>query len=376
MSVRSFAILFVVAMTAALVATWVTIARDTGSGLRGDGTVMFPGLAERVNDVRTIKVVRGGFTSTLEGKEKDGAVAWSLKERDGYPVPIEIVRAVAAGMAQLRQIEAKTARPRLYDRIHVDDPKANKESKAALVELFDAKGESMASLIVGLDKASILSVGDIYVRKPGEERAWLAHGKVPAPDKQVGWLNQTIVEVDLPRVRETTLFVPGEKPLRVFKKTSDDRDFTLEGMPKNRELKDLFGAEDISRAIQTLTFEEVDRASDIGIDLSSQPRARHITFDGLIVEVWAKEVDGKLWVAVKARPDPQPQDPAKVDKAKIEAEVKKINGVTEGWAYTLNDFETRNLMKTMANMTQPRDAPKAESKDAPKPPPGDAPKSN
>ncbi|MGE0653754.1 MAG: hypothetical protein AB7P12_18710, partial [Alphaproteobacteria bacterium] len=348
MSVRSFAILFAVAMTAALIAAWITIARDTGSGLRGDGTVMFPGLAERVNDVRTIKAVRGGFTSTLEGKEIDGAVAWSLKERDGYPVPIEIVRAVAAGMAQLRQIEAKTARPRLYPRIHVDDPKAGKDSKAALVELFDAKGESMGSLIVGLDKAGILSVGDIYVRKPGEERAWLAHGKVPVPDKQVGWLNQTIVEVDLPRVRETTLFVPGEKPLRVFKKTSDDRDFTLEGMPKNRELKDLFGAEDISRAIQTLTFEEVDRASDLGFDLSSQPRARHVTFDGLIVEVWAKEVEGKLWVAVKARPDPEPADPAKVDTAKIEAEVKKINGVTDGWAYTLNDFETRNLKKTMS----------------------------
>jgi hypothetical protein len=376
MSVRSFAILFAVAMTAALIAAWVTIARDTGSGLRGDGTVMFPGLAERVNDVRTIKVVRGAFTSTLEGKEIDGAVAWSLKERDGYPVPIEIVRAVAAGMAQLRQIEAKTARPRLYARIHVDDPTASKDSKAALVELLGAKGESMASLIVGLDKAGILSIGDIYVRKPNEERAWLAHGKVPVPDKQVGWLNQTIVEVDLPRVRETTLFVPGEEPLRVFKKTTDDRDFTLEGLPKDRELKDLFGAEDISRAIQTLSFEEVDRASDLGFDLSSLPRARHVTFDGLIVEVWAKEVEGKLWIAVKARPDPEPQDPAKADKAKIEAEVKKINGVTEGWAYTLNDFETRNLKKTMDNMTQPRDAPKAGSKGAPKSPSGGAPKAN
>jgi hypothetical protein len=366
MSVRSFAILFAVAMTAALIAAWVTIARDTGSGLRGDGELMFPDLAGRVNDVRIIKVVRANFVSTVEGKEKDGSVTWSLKERDGYPVPIEIVRAVAAGMAQLRQIEAKTARPRLYGRIHVDDPKTSKDSKAALVELFDTRGAAMASLIVGLDKAGILSIGDIYVRRPNEERAWLAHGKVPVPDKQVGWLNQMIVEVDLPRVRETTLFVPGEEPLRVFKKTDDDRDFTLESLPKDRELKELFGAEDISRAIQTLSFEEVKRAADLGFDLSSRPRARHVTFDGLIVEVWAKEVEGKLWVAVKARPDPEPADPAKVDKAKIEAEVKKINAVTDGWAYTLNDFETRNLKKTMANMTQPRDPPKAESKDAPK----------
>ena len=36
--------------------------------------------------------------------------------------------------------------------------------------------------------------------------------------------------------------LPGQKPLRVFKKSTDDRDFTIEGMPKDRELKELFGA--------------------------------------------------------------------------------------------------------------------------------------
>lgn len=355
MSLKSFATLLVITIIAALAATWITIARHSGSGLRGDGTVMFPDLAERVNDVRTIKVTRADYTSTLESHDKDGKLTWSLKELYGYPAPIEIVRAVAAGMAQLRQVEAKTARPRLYGRIHVNDPKA-KGSKAALVELFDGKGAKMAELIVGLDKGGVLSVGDIYVRRPGEERAWLARGKVAVTDKQVGWLNQMFVEVDLPRVRETTLFVPGEKPLRVFKNGPDDRDFTLEGLAKDRELKELFGAEDISRAIQNLAFEDVKRDSDVGIDYAATPRARHITFDGLIVEVWAKEVAGKLWVAVKARPDPAPRDRAKVDKAKVAADVAKINGIAGGWAYTLNPFETKNLNKTMANITQPRDA--------------------
>ena len=356
MSIKSFANLVIVTIIAALIAGWIVIGRDTGSGLRGDGTVMFPDLAQRVNDVRSIKTTRGTFTSTLESREAGGKITWSLKELYGYPVPIEIVRAVAAGMAQLRQIEAKTARPRLYGRIHVSDPRTDKASKGALVELFDAKGGKMGELIVGLDKGSVLSIGDIYVRRPGEERAWLARGKVPVPDKQVGWLNQMIVEVDLPRMRETTLFVPGEKPLRVYKNTQDDRDFILEGMPKDRELKELFGAEDIPRALQSLNFEDVKRDSDIGIDYAATPRARHFTFDGLIVEVWAKTVDGKLWVAIKTRPDPAPKDPAKVDAAKIAADVAKINGVVGGWAYTLNDFETKNLNKTMANMTQPRDA--------------------
>lgn len=368
MTPKSFLILLVITVLTAAAAIGISVTRDTGSGVRGDGTVMFEGLASRINDVATIKVTRAGEVSTLESTLKDGTRQWRLKEKDGYPVPIEIVRAVAAGMAQLRAIEAKTSRPALYPRLHVGDP-ARKDAKGALVELFDANGERMAALIAGLDKSGHFDIGDVYVRKPGEERAWLARGKVPVPDKRVGWLNQMIVEVDLPRVRETTLHVPGEPPLRVFKKSEDDRDFTLEGMPKDRELKELFGAEDISRAIQQLSFEDVKPIAEVGIDLGAQPRARHVTFDGLIVEVWAKEVDGKLWVAVKARPDPNPADPKKVDKEKVDKDIEKINSTTGGWAYTLNEFETKNLRKTMQNMTQPKDAPAAEKKEEEKPAP-------
>ncbi len=352
MSPKSFAILFAITLIAVLAAVGITVTRDTGSGVRGDGTLMFEGLIARVNDVATLKVTRGGEVSTIESTLKDGARQWYLKEKNGYPVPVEIVRAVAAGVAQLRAVEAKTARPALYGRLKVGDP-TKKNSKGALVELFDAKGAKMAAIISGLDKSGYFDIGDVYVRRPDEDRAWLARGKVPVPDKQVGWLNQMIVEVDLPRVRETTLNVPGQKPLRVFKKTDDDRDFTLEGMPKGYELKELFGAEDISRAIQQLSFEDVKPLSEIGIDLSATPRAHHVTFDGLIVDVWAKDVGGKLWVAVKAQADPAPKAPKKVDKAKVEKDIAKINGTTHGWAYTLNAFETKNLRKTMAGMIQP-----------------------
>ena len=352
MSPKSFAILFAITLVALLAAFGITVSRDTGSGVRGDGTPIFEGLIARVNDVATLKVIRAGEVSTIESTLKDGTRQWRLKEKNGYPVPVEIVRAVAAGVAQLRAVEAKTARPALYGRLKVDDP-TKTESKGALVELFDAKGAKMAAIISGLDKSGFFDIGDVYVRRPDEERAWLARGKVPVPDKQVGWLNQMIVEVDLPRVRETTIYVPGQNPLRVFKKTDDDRDFTLEGMPKGYELKELFGAEDISRAIQQLAFEDVKPLAEAGIDLSATPRARHTTFDGLIVDVWAKDVGDKMWVAVKARPDPAPKDPKQVDKAKVEKDITKINATTDGWAYTLNEFETKNLRKTMTGMIQP-----------------------
>jgi hypothetical protein len=62
------------------------------------------------------------------------------------------------------------------------------------------------------------------VRRPGAERAWLARGKVSVPLKREGWVNQMIVEVDLPRLRESTIFIEGQKPLRVFKKKENEQD--------------------------------------------------------------------------------------------------------------------------------------------------------
>jgi hypothetical protein len=358
MSPRAFVALLVVTVIVAVAAAWITVARDTGTGVRGEGTLMFEGLAGRVNDVRRIVVTRADGPSTIESAEKDGELSWSLKELYGYPVPFEMVRGVAAGMAQLRAIEPKTARPALYGRIHVNDPRREKDAKGALVELYDSKGASMASLIVGLDKGGLFGVGDIYVRHPGEERAWLARGKVPVPEKRVGWLNQMIVEVDLPRVRETTLYVPGEEPLRVYKNNPDERDFLVEGMPEDHELKEIFAAEDIARSIQSLAFEDVRPGAEIGFDFSATPRARYVTFDGLVVETWMKESGGKKWIAVRARANDEPAPVDKVDKDKVAAEIARINAVTGGWAYTINEFETKNLSKTRADVIRPKGAGK------------------
>jgi hypothetical protein len=353
MNPKSFLILLVTTAVFALGAVTMIISRDTGTGVRGEGTLMFPGLVDKVNDVRRVKVTRGTGTSTLVATEKDGKVAWTLTELHNYPVPLLSVRAVAAGMAQVARIEAKTTRPAKYPKIRVEDPKA-KKSRAARVELFGKSGEKLADLIVGLERASLSGPGELYIRRPGEKRAWLARGKITVPEKREGWVDQMIVEVDLPRVRETTLYSTAEKPLRIFKKAERDQDFVVEGMPEGYELKELFGAEDISRAIQNLAFEEVRPAKEIGLNITKTPRVRHITFDGLIVEGWMKTVGKKHWVTFRARPNPAPLKGEKFDKTKIAEEVAKINRVNGGWAYTISKFETKNLFKTMASLIQPK----------------------
>ncbi len=360
MTPKSFLSLLVITVVCAAAAIWMVASRDSGTGVRGEGRVLFPDLVTKVNDVRRVKVTRGSGTSTLVGTEKDGKVSWKIEELYGYPVPLISVRAVAAGIAQVAVIEAKTTRPAKYPKIQVEDPKG-KDSKAARVELFGKSGEKLADLIVGLQRETFSGPGELFVRLPGDERAWLARGKVRVPEKRENWVDQMIVEVDLPRLRESTLFLEGKKPLRVYKKTERDQDFTVEGMPDGYELKELFGAEDISRSIQNLAFEEVKPNAEIGIDIKAQPHVRHITFDGLIVEGWSKEIGKKLWFTFRARANPEPKEGEKIDKDKIAKEVAKINRVASGWAYTINDFETKNMRKTLETLIQPKPGTKTAS---------------
>jgi len=359
MNPKSFLVLLVTTIVFAFAAGSVIVSRDSGTGVRGEGRIMFPGLVTKVNDVRRVKVTRGTGSATLVGTTKNGKVTWTLKELYDYPVPLISVRAVAAGLAQIAAIEAKTTRPAKYPKIQVEDPKG-KKSKSARVELFDAKGGKLADIIVGMEKASFTGPGQLYVRRPGEERAWLARGKVSVPEKLTGWVDQMIVEADLPRLRESTIFIKDKNPLRVFKKKESDQDFVVEGMAENYELKELFGAEDIARSIQNLGFMEVRPNKEIGIDLKQTPRVRHITFDGLIVEGWAKTVGKKHWFTFRARANPAPLADEKVDKAKIAKEVAKINRVNAGWAYTISDFETKNMFQTMAGLIQLKPGAKSD----------------
>ena len=72
-----------------------------------------------------------------------------------------------------------------------------------------------------------------------------------------------------------------------------------------------------------------------------------------------KTVGKKHWFTFRARMNPAPLSGEKVDKAKVAKEVAKINRVNTGWAYTINDFETKNMFKTLASLIQLKPGAKA-----------------
>jgi hypothetical protein len=142
-------------------------------------------------------------------------------------------------------------------------------------------------------------------------------------------------------------------------------------MPADYEVKDIFGAEDVARVIQQLSFEDVRLAGKVDIDTNSQPWAEFVTFDGLKINLWLKEQEGKNWVAIRALADPNAPAaaaPAPAPEAKdgekaaepdssekprdIPAEIKTINEKVAPWVYAIPTYENGNLRKTLDDLIQ------------------------
>ncbi len=354
MSLRGFLVLTLITAITVAAAVFVIGARDTALG-GASRALMFPGLMDRLEEVATIKVTRAGGEATIERKER----AWVLKEASSYPADMEKVREVLIGLAQLETMEPKTKRADRYAKLEVEDA-TGKDAKSARVTLTDAKGGTLADLIVGKTKFSLEGIDSLYVRRPGEERAWLARGRVEPAQGRLGWVNPSFLSIDRERIRKATLKRPGSPPLVVFKAKAGDEDFQLAGMPPGTEIKDEFGVSDIARVLQGLTFDDVRPAAEVPVDQGGEPYGVYETFDGLIFDLWLTEFDGKTWLAGRAKAgiDPAPTE-------KVKKEIEAINTRLGTWRYALAEYELKNLKKTMADLVTKKEETKEGETDLP-----------
>jgi hypothetical protein len=97
----------------------------------------------------------------------------------------------------------------------------------------------------------------------------------------------------------------------------------------------------------------VRAAAQVKIDMAAQPHAEFFTWDGLKIDLWLTEAEGRAWAAVKASalPDAQPKDG---DAEAVAKEAATINERTAGWVYGVPSYELGHLRKTLDDLIQPK----------------------
>jgi hypothetical protein len=280
MNNKRFPILVAIAAVAIAIAVFLGLRRAPEQEGSLVGGPVIEGLAERLNNVASMKIVKAGDKPFLTLNRIDGG--WTVAERDGYPADPAKVRLALINLGETRILEAKTSNPDRYAQLGVEDV-AGVDAKGALIELIGKDVD--ARLIVG-NRASQGGEGT-YIRRAGETESWLATGNL-VPDSEIGpWLKKEIVDIASTRIREIEIAKGDGRPLRVFKDAEGDANFKVADVPRGRETQSDVVANGLGSMLSGLTLEDVAKDTENAQSDAELHRATYSLFDGLVVNLTA-----------------------------------------------------------------------------------------
>lgn len=278
MNSKRFPIIAGVAVVAMAIASFLVLHRAPESEGSLVGGPVIPGLADKLNDVSTVRFVKAGNVPLLTLERNDSG--WTVAERDGYPADDAKVRLALINLGETKVLEPKTSNPERYAQLGVQD-----------VDAIDATGTRVELTGQGID--SQLIVGNpaaqggegTYVRRIGEDASLLATGNL-VPDPAIGqWLKREITDIPSGRIREIELSAGDARPLRVFKTTSEDANFVVADVPRGRDVQSEVVANGLGSMLAGLTLDDVAKADGAPSDDLIVHKAIYRLFDGTVIEM-------------------------------------------------------------------------------------------
>ncbi len=341
MNVRAIAILAVLA-AAAVIAAAVALGIDSQARMDPRiGTLVFPELNERANDVAVLTIESNLGALTL----KRGSGGWTLKESDGYPVTPVKARGSVLDLATLRFHEPKTVRPEKYAKLNLLDFNAP-GSGSTRVTVRDKGGTMLAELTVGNSKFNLpgTKTGGVYLRLPGEARTWLAAGGLNLSGLPGDWLEPTVLHVAGARIKRVDIRAPQGPPVVITKRNAKTLVYTLNGVPAGYKIRYDEEPKLIATNLEAFELEDARRAGAVTFDPARTTRTQFETFDGLQITAETTALDGKFWTRFTA---------AAVADSKVAGEAKAIADATKGWVYRIAGYRAERLTKRFEDMLAP-----------------------
>jgi len=327
-SARRVAALLLAALAVISVAIWLSSRRHLERDM-AVGELVLPGLQQSVNAVTTVTLRKGDDTRTTLKKE---AADWSVGER-GWPADVSKVRKLLLDLGALNIVEEKTRLASNYPALGVEDVSSPKAT-GILVDVA-APARSWA-LIIG--KSS--SAKAAFVRVAGAPQSLLAAPLLSVDADPKGWLDRTLVDIPLERVREVAE-KPAQGPAYVASREKKEQsNFTIGPLPKGRALTGPGAAEPLAASLASLTLDDVRKVT--GASDAALAHAVFSTFDGLQLELSGRKDGTHELVLISAR-----------SSAKESAtEADKLNARLNGWEFEIPDYKYSAIFTPLEELLQ------------------------
>ena len=311
-------------------ATAVSVA-GAAVALQGGGTATtappgqraLPDLAPNLGRIGRMRITRGAMTANFA---LDGG-HWVVVEKGGYPADEARIRRVLSALADLTLVEPKTRQPELYSRLDVDDPANGKATEVWIQSKAgpDKAGAIVGQLIVGRSRPDRLGLGNdgVYVRRVGEDRAWLARGAVDVSGDIASWLDRRILDILAGQVATMVFTGADGQVLRIGRKTASDL-FAVADVPEDTKLKGTAEIAAPAGALETLDLTDVEPAALRKVPDSGVASAEYTMFGGLRIAIKLFDADKKDWAAFEV---------SGIDNAAEEA--KALRNRVARWVYAI-----------------------------------------
>jgi len=337
-SARRVAWLLAAGVAVIAFAIWLSSRRHLERDMAA-GALVLPGLEHHVNTVTKVTLRKADATRATLQREGD---TWRVEER-GWQGDVGKVRKLLLDLGALNIVEEKTRLPANYPQLGVEDVGSPKAT-GTLIEI-SSPARSWA-VIIG--KSSGAKSG--YVRVANAPQTLLAAPLLTVESDPKGWLERTLLDVPVARVRQVEERPAQGPSYTVVREKKEQNDFTVSPLPKGRELTSAAAAEPITTALGSLTLDDVRKA-----DPKTDPpaaRALYRTFDGLELEVSGRKDGTHSLIGISARSTGQ-------DTA---AEAERLTARLTGWEFEIPDYKYTAMFSPLEDLL--RKPPQAAKKPA------------
>jgi hypothetical protein len=314
------------------------------------GKLMFPNLTPKLKDATKIEVIHQGKPMVI-ALEHDH---WGVAEKGGYPVQEGKLRGMLTGLTELRLVEPRTSDPAQFSRLGVEDPDA-KDSNSNRLRVLDAADKPIVDVIVGHRR--VRTQGNVpeqvYVRRPGENQAWLAEGSLQVDSDPQLWLDRDVLNIEHGRIARVEATRGGQT--LVFSREGDKLALI---QPAEHPKLDDYKVEDVARALELLSFQDVRPAAAAAPGELAGHSVFHTT-SGLAITATLFHADKDLWVrfavageGTTRADNPTADNPTASNQTAGNAKdgAGKLSARLSGWDYQLGSWKEKSLVPSMDNL--------------------------
>lgn len=350
-----------------VITVFISLYRDAENRRYEGERFLFPDLSVATNE-NSLKILNQIAEINVANNQENFSIKrnediWYLPNLANYPVPLDKIKKLIVGVAQLETIEPKTKNPNLHGTLGLNNIDAESDS-ANFISLINVDNDSVANILVGKD--SKFGKETRYVRKPNENQSWLVWRNFDVPKNEIDWLDESLFKIERWRTADIEIIHPRDEKVLIQRDSYAEQYFKIQNLNEDTLPMNPYVGNQIGSVLEQLGLVDIKYRSDITFS-DQAVRVTYTTFDGLKISIVTELIDGFNWATFDITYDDSlrrelPKDgpinvglPDMLSIDEVKEDALKLNMKLDKWAFSLKNIVHQRFNTKLKDITKKKD---------------------